>query len=109
MIYFIIYFVVIIMLLFLIGHIIYDDKMTKDLLFFVISNFILSFAFLFYLFTFKDYLFSLVSVFLLVINTICLCYEIKLSKDKYKLLSIPYLSYVVFIFYLTIDLYLMHL
>ena len=104
-----IYFIVLILISFLFLHIIYENKMKNDLLFFVIANFILSFSFVSFLFYFKDYLFSLVNMFLLLINTVCLSYEIKLTYDKYKVLSIPYLIYIVFIFYLIIDLYLMHL
>lgn len=105
----IIYFVVLIMLSILFCHIIHENKMKNDLLFFVIVNFILSFSFVSFLFYFKDYLFSLVNMFLLVLNTVFLSYEIKKTYDKYKLLSVPYLIYIVFLFYLIIDLYLMNL
>ena len=103
-----IYLIVLFLISFLFFHIIYENKMKNDLLFFVISNFVLSFSFICFLFYFKDYLFSLTNMFLLLINTIFLSYEIKKTYDKYKLLSIPYLIYIVFIFYLIIDLYLMH-
>lgn len=105
----IIYFIVLFLLSFLFCHIIYENKLKNDLLFFVIVNFILSFSFIVFLFYFKDYFLSLVNITLLLINTFCLSYEIRLTYDKYKLLSIPYLIYMVFIFYLIIDLYLMHL
>lgn len=105
----IIYFIVLLLLSFLFCHIIYENKLKNDLLFFVIVNFLLSFSFIVFLFYFKDYLLSLINITLLLINTVCLSYEIKLTYDKYKLLSIPYLIYMVFIFYLIIDLYLMHL
>lgn len=105
----IIYFVVLIMLSILFCHIIHENKMKNDLLFFVIVNFILSFSFVSFLFYFKDYLFSLVNMFLLLLNTVFLSYEIKKTYDKYKLLSVPYLIYIVFLFYLIIDLYLMNL
>ena len=104
-----IYFIVLALLSFLFVHIIYENKMKNDLLFFVIANFILSFSFVSFLFYFKDYLFALVNMFLLLINTVCLSYEIKLTYDKYKVLSWPYLIYMVFILYLIIDLYLMNL
>ncbi len=104
-----VYFIVLVLISFLFIHIVIENKMKNDLLFFVIANFILSFSFYSFLFYFKDYLFSLVNMFLLLINTICLCYEVKLTNDKYKMLSIPYLIYIVFIFYLIIDLYLIHL
>ena len=105
----VLYFIVLCLISFLFCHIIYENNMKNDLLFFVLVNFILSFSFLVFLFYFKDYLFSLVNMFLLLINTIFLSYEIRLTYDKYKLLSIPYLIYIVFIFYLIIDLYLMNL
>ena len=104
-----IYIIVILLLSFLFCHIIYENKLKNDLLFFVVVNFILSFSFILFLFYFKDYLFSLINITLLLINTFCLSYEIRLTYDKYKLLSIPYLIYIVFIFYLIIDLYLMNL
>ena len=105
----IIYVVVLSLISFLFCHIIYENKLKNDLLFFVIVNFILSFSFIVFLFYYKDYLFSLINIFLLVINTFCLSYEIKLTYDKYKVLSWPYLIYMVFILYLIIDLYLMNL
>lgn len=105
----IIYLIVLSLLTFLFCHIIHEHKMKNDLFFFVISNFILSFSFLIFLFYYNDYLFSLVNIFFLLLNTIFLSYEIKLTYDKYKILSIPYLIYIVFIFYLIIDLYLMNL
>lgn len=104
-----IYIIVLLLLSFLFCHIIYENKLKNDLLFFVVVNFILSFSFILFLFYFKDYLFSLINITLLLINTFCLSYEIRLTYDKYKLLSIPYLIYIVFIFYLIIDLYLMNL
>jgi hypothetical protein len=105
----IIYVIVLSLISFLFCHIIYENKLKNDLLFFVIVNFILSFSFIVFLFYYKDYLFSLINIFLLVINTFCLSYEIKLTYDKYKVLSWPYLIYMVFILYLIIDLYLMNL
>lgn len=104
-----IYLVVLFLLSFLFCHIIYEKKMKNDLFFFVISNFILSFSFLVFFFYYKDYLFSLVNMFFLLLNTIFLSYEIKMTYDKYKLLSVPYLIYIVFIFYIIFDLYLMNL
>ena len=106
---FIIYAVVLVLVSILAIHIILNNKMNNDLLFFVIANYILSFSLIVFLFHYKDYLFSLVNVFLLAVNTICLTYEVKLTKDRYRVLSIPYLIYIIYIFYLIIDLYLMHL
>lgn len=103
------YIVVLSLLTFLFCHIIYEKKMKNDLCFFVISNFILSFSFLVFFFYYKDYLFSLVNIFFLLINTIFLSYEIRLTYDKYKLFSMPYLIYIAFIFYLIFDLFLMNL
>ncbi len=105
----IVYLVVLSLLSFLFCHLIYEKKMKNDLFFFVISNFILSFSFLVFFFYYEDYLFSLVNMFFLLLNTIFLSFEIKMTYDKYKVLSIPYLIYIVFIFYIIFDLYLMNL
>lgn len=104
-----IYLVVLTLLSILFCHLIYEKKMKNDLFFFVISNFILSFSFLIFFFYYNDYLFSLVNMFFLLLNTIFLSFEIKMTYDKYKVLSIPYLIYIVFLFYLIFDLYLMNL
>ncbi|HAB66126.1 MAG TPA: hypothetical protein DCE23_02040 [Firmicutes bacterium] len=103
----IIYLIVLSLLSFLFCHIIYKNKMKNDLFFFVICNFILSFSFLVFFFYYKDYLLSFVNMFFLLLNTIFLSYEIKLTYDKYKVLSFPYLIYIIFIFYLILDLFLM--
>ena len=103
----VIYLFVLSLLSFLFCHIIYENKMKNDLSFFVVTNFVLSFSFLVFLFYFKDFLLTLVSIVFLLINTVCLSNEIRLTYNKYRLLSIPYLMYIVFIFYLIIDLYLM--
>lgn len=104
-----VYLSALILLSFLFCHIIYENNMGNSLLYYVIANFILSFSFISFLFFFKDLLFSLANMFLLLLNTFCLSYEIKKTYDKYKLLSIPYLIYMVLLFYLIIDLYLMNL
>lgn len=103
------YIIVLSLLTFILLKIIHEHKMKNDLIFFVITNYLLSFSFLIFLFHFNDYLFSLVNMFLLLINTIFLNYEIKLTFNKIKLLSIPYLAYITFIFYLIFDLFLMNL
>lgn len=103
------YIIVLSLLTFLILKILHEHKMKNDLVFFVITNYILSFSFLIFLFHFKDYLFSFVNMFLLLINTIFLNYEIKLAFNKIKILSLPYLIYITFIFYLIFDLFLMNL
>lgn len=104
----IVYMGVLFLLSILFCHLIKTNRMKNDLLFFVISNFILSFAFLVFFFHYNDYLFSFVTMFFLLLNTIFLSYEIKVTYDKYKILSLPYLIYIVFIFYLILDLYLMN-
>lgn len=105
----IIYLFVLCLLSILFWRLIRSHKMKNDLLFFVISNFILSISFIVFLFYYKDYLFSLINMFFLLLNTIFLSFEIKMTYDKYSILSMPYLMYIVFIFYLIFDLYLMHL
>lgn len=103
------YLIVLLLLSILFCHLVYEKKMKNDLFFFVICNFILSFSFLLFFFYYQDYTFSLVNMFFLLLNTIFLSYEIKLTYDKYKLLSVPYFIYIVFIFFLIFDLFLMNL
>ena len=104
-----VYFIVLSLISILFYRIIKQKKMKNYLCFFVITNFILSFSFLVFLFYYKDYLLSLVNVFFLLLNTIFLSYELKFTYDSYRILSIPYLIYIVFLFYLIFDLYLMSL
>lgn len=85
------------------------NKLKNNLLFFLLSNFILSFSFLVFLFYYKGCLFSLINIFLLLINTIFLSFEIRVTYGKYSILSMPYLLYIMFVIYLIFDLYLMHL
>ena len=101
----IIYLIVLLLISILFCRLIFEKKMKNDLVFFVISNFILSFSFLVFLFYYKDYLFSLVNMFFLLLNTIFLNYEIKITYDKYRLLSIPYLIYIVFLCISCVKLY----
>ena len=105
----IIYLIVLVLLSFLFCRLIRQHKMKIDLFFFVVSNFVLSFSFLVFFFYYKDNLLSLVNILFLLLNTIFLSYEIKLTYDKYSILSMPYLIYITFIFFLIVDLYLMHL
>ena len=111
MIYILLFFYVIVlsMLSFLFIKIIYERKMKNDLAFFVICNYILSFSFLIFFFYFKDIIFSFVNIMFLLCNTIFLCYELKQSYSKYKILSIPYLIYIAIIFFIMFDLFLMNL
>lgn len=104
-----IYIVVLVLLTTLFIRLIVLKKVKYDLVFFIITNFILSFSFLLFLFYYKDYLYSLINIFFLLVNTIFLSFEIKTTYDKCSLLSFPYLVYIMFLFYLIIDLYLMHL
>ncbi len=104
----ILYVIVLSLLTFVFCHIIVNKNMKRDLAFFVIVNYILSFTFLVFLFHYKDYTFSLIVIVLLLINTIFTNYEIKITYNKYKLLSMPYLIYVIFIFFILIDLVLVN-
>ena len=103
------YLVVLTLLTILFIRLIVLKKVKYDLVFFLITNFILSFSFIVFLFYYKDYLYSLINILFLLINTIFLSFEIKTTYDKCSLLSFPYLIYIMFLFYLIIDLYLMHL
>lgn len=105
----VLYLVVLFLLSILFCRLIVTKKMKNDLVFFVLANLVLTFSFLVFLFYYKDYLFSVVNMFFLLLNTIFLSYEIRITYDKYQLLSMPYLIYIVFLFYLIIDLYLMSL
>lgn len=111
MIYFLLisYIFVLTLLTFLFCHIIHENRMKNDLAFFVLCNYILSFSFLIFFFYYTDYLFSLVNILLLLLNTIFLNFEIKGTYDRYKLLSLPYLVYIVFIFFIIFDLFLFNL
>ena len=103
------YVVVLTLLTILFIRLIVLKKVKYDLVFFLITNFILSFSFIVFLFYYKDFLYSLINILFLLINTIFLSFEIKTTYDKCSLLSFPYLIYIMFLFYLIIDLYLMHL
>ena len=85
---------------FLFGHLIYKKKMKNDLLFFVFINYILTFSFLTFFFYYKNMVFSIINILFLLVNNIFLFYEIKLSKDKYLLLFVPYIIYIFIIFIL---------
>ncbi len=85
---------------FLFGHLIYKKKMKNDLLFFVFTNYILTFSFLTFFFYYKDIVFSIIIILFLLVNNLFLFYEIKLSKDKYLLLFVPYIIYIFIIFIL---------
>ncbi len=85
---------------FLFGHLIYKKKMKNDLLFFVFTNYILTFSFLTFFFYYKDIVFSIINILFLLVNNLFLFYEIKLSKDKYLLLFVPYIIYIFIIFIL---------
>lgn len=85
---------------FLFGHLIYKKKMKNDLLFFVFTNYILTFSFLIFFFYYKDIVFSIINILFLLVNNLFLFYEIKLSKDKYLLLFVPYIIYIFIIFIL---------
>ena len=104
-----VYIVVLSLLSFLFIRLIVRKKMKQDLCFFVISNFILSFSFLVFFFYYEDIVFSFCNILFLLLNTIFLHYEIKNTYDKYKLLSIPYLIYIIFLFFIMFDLLLMNL
>ena len=105
----ILYIIVLSILSYLFCHIVFTKNIKNDLLFFIIANYILSFSLWCFLFYFNDYLFSAINIFLLLINTIFLSYEIRITYNKYKFFYMPYLIYIVFLFYLIIDLFLMHL
>ena len=85
---------------FLFGHLIYKKKMKNDLLFFVFTNYILTFSFITFFFYYKDIVFSIINILFLLVNNLFLFYEIKLSKDKYLLLLVPYIIYIFIIFIL---------
>ena len=104
--FYILFFSIMLLLFF---YLTYKNRMKNDLLFFVIVNFILSFSFFVFLFYYKDYLFALVNILLLLFDSILMCYEIKQINNKFFVLSLPYLCYVMYIFYLTIDLCLIRL
>ena len=80
----------------------------KDFLYFVLSNYILSFSFLIFFFYYKDIVLSLINIFFLMVNAGFLVYEIKESYNKYKFLSLPYFVYICFLFCIIFYLFLMN-
>lgn len=103
------YVVVLSMLSFLFVRLVITKKMKRDLAFFVLANYILSFSFLVFFFYYKDIILSFVNIILLSLNSIFLHIEIKHTYDKYKLFSLPYLIYILVLFFIMFDLLLMNL
>lgn len=93
---------------FIFCHSIYKHNYKKDFLYFVLSNYILSFSFFIFFIYYKDVLLSLIIIGFLLLNTIFLVYEIKTSYQKYKLLTLPYLLYIFYIFCIIFLLYLVN-
>ena len=105
----IVYIILLSLLSFLFIRLVIKNQMKRDLLFFVLSNYILSFSFLVFLFYFKDYVISFLNILFLLLNSIFLTYELKSTYDKYRLFSIPYFIYILIIFFIMFDLLLMNL
>ena len=105
----IVYIILLSLLSFLFIRLVVKNQMKRNLLFYVLVNYILSFSFLIFLFHFKDYILSFINILFLLLNSIFLTYELKNTYDKYKLLSIPYSIYILFIFFIMFDLLLMNL
>ena len=105
----IVYVILLSLLSFLFVRLVIKNQMKRDLLFYVLVNYILSFSFLIFLFYFKDYIISFINIFFLLLNSIFMNYELKNTYDKYTLFSIPYFIYILFIFFIMFDLLLVNL
>jgi len=102
------YIVVLACLVVLLGRLLCNKKLKNDLFFFVICNFILIFSLTIFYFYYKDYVFSLVNMFLLFLNTLFLIHEIKLVCGKYEFLAMPYLFYMFVLLLYVIRVFLVN-
>ena len=74
-----------------------NDKISKDLLFFLLVNILLVFSLNIFYFYFQNEVFSFIISFLLLINNILMFKEIKYIHSKYYLITIPYFIYIIYI------------
>lgn len=95
---YLLYVVVIALLLEPIWKIITFDLMDDDTLFLILTSYLLNVATAIFFLFFQNMLFSLISITMLSVFTILLILKFKKVFGFYKLTSIPYLLYVLFMF-----------
>ena len=98
MILYLLYIVVIALIIEPIWKIISFDLMDENILFLVLTNYLLNIAVALFFLFFHNMLFSLISITLLSVFTILLTLRFKKIFGFYKLTSVPYLLYVLFMF-----------
>ena len=74
------------------------NKLNNDTLFFLISNMILGISILIFYFYYKDLFISLLTSFLYMLNQFFIIRELKVIKQKYSLLSMPYYFFSICVF-----------
>lgn len=91
---------------FLLLNMLSQNKMSKDLLFFLFANIILAFTLcIFYFYFYDEYIAFFIS-FLFMINNYFIVREIKHIYKRYIIYSIPYFIFSVYVFsYLLISLF----
>ncbi|MBR1416639.1 MAG: hypothetical protein IJ572_02350 [Bacilli bacterium] len=77
-----------------------EDKLSKDLLFFLLIGIILIFTLAVFYFYFQDINLSLIISFLLCINNYLLIREIKNINKRYIIITIPYFLYFIYVFFI---------
>lgn len=74
------------------------NKLNNDTLYFIISNMVLGISILIFYFYYKDLFISLITSFLYMLNQFFIIRELKLIKNKYSLLSLPYYLFSIYVF-----------
>ena len=74
------------------------NKLNNDTLYFLISNMILGISILIFYFYYKDLFISLLTSFLFFLNKFFIIRELKVIKQKYSLLSMPYYFFSICVF-----------
>ena len=94
------------LMFFLLIDILMDDKITNDLIYFVLLFGIFSGVLIVFYYYFQDNVISLVSSFFLMINNFLLIREIKRIYERYLLISIPFFIMSVYYFsYILVSLF----
>lgn len=80
-----------------------NNRINRDLLFFLITNFILSISLLIFFNYYKDLFLTFINCLFLFLNTIFLIFEVKNIMGKYGVFTLPYFGIIMFIFCFVID------
>ena len=75
-----------------------NNKLSKDLLFFLLISIILMFSLTIFYFYFQDNNISLILSFLLVINNYLMIREIRIINHHYIYITLPYFIYFLYVF-----------